>query len=86
LIGARKNGPALINRKAMLPGCDMRFPMFEVVIIKRSPMKWEWHVCDRNGNTIMQGWEHTRRAAKYKGDRALFLLLAAGNYEPPQPG
>jgi len=31
----------------------------------------------------MHGWEPTRRAAKYKGDRALFLLWAAGTYSPP---
>jgi hypothetical protein len=53
----------LINRKGKLPGCDMRFTVFEVVIIKRSPIKWEWHVCDRNGNTIMHGCELTRRSA-----------------------
>jgi hypothetical protein len=61
----------LINRKGELPGCDMGFTMFEVVIIKRSPMKWEWHVCDRNGNTIMQGGStlagppDTRATARY---------------------
>lgn len=52
--------------------------MFEVMIIKRGAMKWEWQVCDRDGNTIMHGWETTRRAAKYNGDRALFLLLSCG--------
>jgi hypothetical protein len=40
-------------------------------------MKWEWQVHDRSGSAIMYGCEHTR-AAKYKGDRALFMLLAAG--------
>jgi hypothetical protein len=80
-----KSCPALIDRKEILPGCDMRSTMFEVVIIKRSPTKWEWRVCDRNGNAIMKGWEHSRRAAKYKGDRALFLLLAAGNSDLLRP-
>ena len=56
--------------------------MFEVVIFKRSPTRWEWQVCDRKGNAIMRGWEHTRPAAKYRGNRALFLLLAAANYGP----
>jgi hypothetical protein len=56
------------------------FTLFEVVITKRSPTKWE------NGNTILtHGWEYTRRTAKYQGDRALFLLLAAAIYGPPQP-
>jgi len=26
----------------------------------------------------MQGWENTRAAAKYPGERALFLVLATG--------
>jgi len=49
-----------------------------VVITEFSPSKWEWRVCDRRGATIMNGFEGTRRAAKYGGDRALFLLLASG--------
>jgi len=51
--------------------------MFEVLIIERSPSRWEWRVCDRHGTTIMNGFENTRPAAKYKGDRALFILLAS---------
>ena len=30
----------------------------------------------------MRGWEHTRPAAEYRGNRALFLLLAAAHYGP----
>jgi hypothetical protein len=56
--------------------------MFEVVIIKRKPAKWVWQVCDRTGAIVMHGWERTRRAAKYRGDRALFMLLAAGARKP----
>jgi hypothetical protein len=37
--------------------------MLEVVIIERSPIKWEWQVCDRHGATIIHGWEKNRRAA-----------------------
>jgi hypothetical protein len=33
--------------------------MLEVVIIERSPIKWEWQVCDRHGATITHGWEKT---------------------------
>jgi hypothetical protein len=39
----------------------------------------EWQVHYRNGVPIMQGWEKTRAAAKYLGERALFLLLATGS-------
>ena len=51
--------------------------MLEVVIIERRPTKWRWQVCNAAGTTIMSGWEKTRQAAKYQGDRALFLMLAA---------
>jgi hypothetical protein len=51
--------------------------MLEVVVIQRRPTKWTWQVCNAAGTPIMTGWEKTRRAAKYQGDRALFLLLAA---------
>jgi hypothetical protein len=39
---------------------------------------WEWQVYNRNGAPILQGREKTRAAAKYLGERALFLLLATG--------
>jgi hypothetical protein len=45
------------------------------VLAKRGRTRWEWRVCDRNGNVIMHGLEFTRAAAKYKGERALFLFL-----------
>jgi hypothetical protein len=37
-----------------------------------------WRVCDRQGATIMNGFETTRQAATYRGNRALFHLLAFG--------
>jgi hypothetical protein len=52
--------------------------VLEVIITKRSQTKWEWCVRDRQGATIMNGSESTRRAAKYRGYRALFHLLAFG--------
>lgn len=56
----------------------MRLDMFEVVIINRSPNRWEWLVYNRDGIPIVKGWERTRAAAKYQGERALFTLLASG--------
>jgi hypothetical protein len=50
--------------------------VWEVLITERRPTKWEWRVRDRYGTTIMGGFESTRPAAKYKGNRALFLLLS----------
>jgi hypothetical protein len=52
-------------------------PMFEVTLRKRGRTRWEWRVCDSTGREIMQGWETSRPAARYKGERALFLLLLA---------
>jgi hypothetical protein len=52
--------------------------LLEVLITELSPTKWEWRVCDRYGVAIMGGFESTRPAAKYRGNRALFLLLASG--------
>jgi hypothetical protein len=52
--------------------------VLEVLITERGPTKWEWRVCDHHDTTIMGGFERTRPAAKYRGNRALFFLLASG--------
>ena len=57
---------------------DVVRALLEVLITELSATKWEWRVCDRYGTTIMGGFESTRPAAKYRGNRALFLLLASG--------
>jgi len=57
---------------------DVVEAVLEVLITKRSPTKWEWRVCNRHGTTIVGGFECTRPAARYRGNRALFLLLASG--------
>lgn len=49
--------------------------MFEVVLRRRGRTRWQWQVCDRAGRVIMQGFEDSRPAARYRGERALFLLL-----------
>jgi hypothetical protein len=59
--------------------------MFEVVVEKRSQLRWDWRVCDRAGKTLVDGWEETRNAARYRGERALFqlLLLHVPQLRPP---
>jgi hypothetical protein len=62
--------------------------MFDVVLTKRGRARWEWKVHDRTGKAIMGGVEDGRSAAKYQGERALFLLLAAvprQREDPSQP-
>jgi hypothetical protein len=49
--------------------------MLEVVLEKRG-RRWEWRVLNRSGKTILGSRENSRPAAKYQGERALFLLLA----------
>jgi len=66
----------LIWIKAMLQKIADRAPaMFEVVLRRRGRTRWQWQVCDRAGKVIMDGFEDSRAAAKYRGERALFLLL-----------
>jgi hypothetical protein len=60
--------------------------VLDVVITERSPTRWEWRVCDRQGSTIIGGFESTRPAAKYNGNRALFLLLSTGWRHFPRSG
>jgi hypothetical protein len=48
--------------------------MFDMTLLKRS-RGWEWRVCDSSGKTIMRGRESKRSKARYRAERALFLLL-----------
>jgi hypothetical protein len=68
-------------------GAVLVVSMFEVVVEKRSQFRWEWRVCDRAGKALVCGWEETRNAAKYRGERALFqlLLVRVPRLQPP-PG
>ncbi|OMI05975.1 hypothetical protein BSN85_23910 [Bradyrhizobium brasilense] len=56
--------------------CD-RFAQFAIVLKKRGRSSWKWAVLDPTGQAVMSGSEHTRAGARYKADRALFLLLCS---------
>ena len=56
-----------------------QFPVFEELLKKRR-RTWRWRVCTPEGDVVMQGSESSRPAAKYKADRALFLLLLWAPY------
>ena len=60
--------------------------MFEMVLTQRGRSRWAWRVYDHTGKVVMGGRENSRREAKYKGERALFLLLMTSGriYDPPQ--
>jgi len=59
--------------------------MFEVVVEERSQVRWEWRVRDRAGEILVYGSEASRKAARYRGERALFqlLLLRVPRLQPP---
>ena len=50
--------------------------MFEVVLTRRKRVGWRWQVCDQSGKVFADGFERTRPAAKYHGERSLFFLLS----------
>ena len=79
-LSTRRNAVACfyrwpLNRILMVRKGGAVRAVLEVLITKRRPTKWEWRVCDRYGTTIIGGFESTRPAAKYRGNRALFLFL-----------
>jgi hypothetical protein len=56
-----------------------QFQIFEVVLKKRR-RKWLWRVSTTDGYALIEGSEGSRPAAKYKANRALFLLLLSAPY------
>jgi hypothetical protein len=59
--------------------CLDQLPVFELALRKRG-RRWGWCVCTTDGAVVTQGSEGRRPAAKYKADRALFLLLLSAPY------
>jgi hypothetical protein len=56
---------------------DDRFAAFDIVLKRRGRSRWKWSVCTTDGQTVMCGSERSRGGARYKAERALFLLLWA---------
>jgi hypothetical protein len=54
-------------------------PVFDLFVTRRGRL-WKWRVCTAKGEAIMRGVEDTRSAARYKADRALFLMLLCAPY------
>lgn len=57
-----------------------QFQFFELIILKKNDRLWRWCVCTTKGEILMQGSERNRPEAKYKAERALFLLLLCAPY------
>jgi hypothetical protein len=47
------------------------------VSVTHHPPQWEWQVTF-NGELIANGFEREKLAARFEGNNAMFLLLAAG--------
>jgi hypothetical protein len=56
-----------------------QFPVFEALLKKRGRV-WRWSLCTAEGQVVMHGAENSRLAAKYKANRALFLMLLCAPY------
>jgi len=53
--------------------------VFEALLKKRGRV-WRWTVCTTEGQVVMQGAESRRASARYKANRALFLMLLCAPY------
>jgi hypothetical protein len=59
------------------PDGEDRFAGFDVVLKRRGRNRWKWAVCTAAGEVVISGSESSRAGARYKAERALFLLLCA---------
>jgi hypothetical protein len=62
---------------------DDRFAAFEIVPKQRGRGRWKWSVRTTDGHVVMCGSEYNRGGARYKAERALFLLLCASASKLP---
>jgi hypothetical protein len=56
---------------------ENRFAGYDIVLKQRGRGRWKWTVCEVGGEVLMSGSECSRAGARYKAERALFLLLCA---------
>ena len=54
-----------------------RFAGFDIVLKRRGHGRSKWAVRTAQGDAVMSGSECSRAGARYKAERALFLLLCA---------
>lgn len=53
-----------------------RFAYFDFWLKRRGRGRWKWSVYAVGGEAVLSGSECTRAGARYKAERALFLLCA----------
>lgn len=54
-----------------------RFAAFDIAVKRRGRGRWKWSIRTTDEHALMGGSEWSRSAARYKAQRALFLLLCA---------
>jgi len=62
-----------------------QFLVFEILLHKRG-RRWRWSICTAEGRVVMLGAEGSRPAARYKANRALFMMLLCAPYSNPGKG
>ncbi|MHC2623986.1 hypothetical protein ACVIW2_006018 [Bradyrhizobium huanghuaihaiense] len=69
----------VVDVNALLqPGTATEHPScYDIVLKPRGRGRWKWAVRGAGGEILMSGSECSRAAARYKAERALFLLLSA---------
>lgn len=63
---------------------DGRFAVFDILLKRRGRSRWKWSVRTADGLAVMCGSECSREGARYKAQRALFLLLCANASSLPK--
>lgn len=63
---------------------DDRFATFDFVLKQHGRGRWKWSVRAADGRVIMRGSELSRGGARYRAERALFLLLCASASRAPK--
>src|SRR5260370_34280275 len=58
----------------------VQFPVFELNLTKRG-RTWRWRISSTAGDVVMQESVRRRPAAKYRADRARFVLLLSAPYQ-----
>jgi hypothetical protein len=56
-----------------------QLPILGTLLQKRGRV-WRWSVCTAEGRVVMLGGESRRASARYKANRALFLMLLCAPY------
>ena len=78
----KRNGTDPAGSAPDVAGEERWRSVLDVRIMPRG-RRWKWQVCNQHGVMLMRGWETSRTLARYRGYRALLLLLRANCVQAP---